>query len=63
MTWTGYLAELKLFITLIIYIHQGIKLEMQVHFKKKKIFSGILVFKSENSTAQTKNFRGDQQIY
>ena len=32
MTWNGYLAELKLFITLIIYIHQDIKLEMQVHF-------------------------------
>ena len=62
MTWTGYLAELKLFFTLIICIHQGIKLEMQVPLKKL-IFSGILVFKSENSTAQTKNFRGDQQIY
>ena len=62
MTWTGYLAELKLFIALIIYIHQGIKLEMEVPLKKL-IFSGILVFKSENSTAQTKNFRGDQQIY
>ena len=36
----GYLAELKLFITLIIYIHQGIKLEMQVHLKKKKDFFG-----------------------